>query len=62
VRTTFFRIMKIASNYDAEKWFSRGIPRARPFFPPGYSQNPIFNKLLNLVLMLVLSIALTQTA
>ena len=43
VKTTFFRIIIIASNYDAEKsGFHVGSRACVLFFFLGYSQNPIF--------------------
>ena len=43
VKATFFRIIIIASNYDAGKSGFHAESRACVLFsPPGYSQNPIF--------------------
>jgi hypothetical protein len=46
VKTTFSRIIIIASNYDAEKsGFHAGSRACVLFFFKGYSQNPIFKAL-----------------
>jgi len=45
VKITFYRIIIIASNYDAEKSGFHAESRACVLFsPPGYSQNPIFKR------------------